>query len=164
MKKSICAVLAIFLLASTGFTQGQQDKVSLPQFKKITVNARIDIELVQSDTQEAWFNGDKKWASNVRLTVSGDELTVESKYPLASYKNKLTLTICVAQLKALQVNSNSIVTTTNMLDAPELLLTINSDCEVKLQTNGKVVCSAIEPYEYAYEYRKADNRMSVDPR
>lgn len=102
------AVAFVLAVALTGFAQdNQQDKyalseLSLSAFKKLVVNADIDVVLVQNDTlKKAWIEGDEQLVSKIAVTIKNGTLTIASSGK-KSYKGKVQVTVTVNKLAGLK--------------------------------------------------------------
>jgi len=152
MKKAFFMIMVLVGLGATAMSQSKPSfKYSLKEsylgdFSKITVNANVDIVLIQSDSiQKAWVEGDEKMVKQIYFIVKNGELIVEAE-TAGNYKDRVAITISVRELSALEVNGVADVVSFNTLSSPRLAIKFNKDGAVKIHSSGKVTVEAAEDY------------------
>lgn len=118
----------------------------LGDFSKITVNANVDIILIQSDSlQKAWVEGDEKMVKQILFINKNGELVVDAQ-TAGTYNDKVAITISVRELASLEVNGVAQVVSFNTLNSPRLAIKFNKDGAVKIHSSGKVTVEAADEY------------------
>ena len=152
------AVAFALAIVFSGFAQdNQRDKyalseLSLSAFKKLVVNADIDVVLVQNDTlKKAYIEGDDQLVPQIAVTVKNGTLTIASNNN-KSYKGKVQVTVTVNKLAELEINAMAAVSSVNAIKAPSLSISVNNDCDVHLKSTGKIVFNTAEGYYVNYIY------------
>jgi Putative auto-transporter adhesin, head GIN domain len=153
MKKRIVIMTAAFLLSAAGIQA--QDKENMPyalselaisSFRKIVVNAHIDVVLVQNDTlKKAYIEGEEALVPEISVTVSQGVMTIASGREI-SYRGKVQITVPVKELSALDINADAGIVSFAPLQTAKLMVNVNGYCDLHLKSTGKVYLSASEEY------------------
>ena len=118
----------------------------LGDFSKLTVNANVDIVLIQSDSiQRAWVEGDERMVKQIFFINKNGELIVDAE-TAGTYNEKVAVTISVRELSTLEVNGVAQVVSFNTLSSPRLAIKFNKDGAVKIHSSGKVTVEAAEDF------------------
>jgi hypothetical protein len=160
MKKILSLALALtVVVALASFTQDSSkyvvSEVALSSFKKMVVDADIDVVLVQNDTlKRAFIEGDDQLVPQVTVTVKNGTLTIDTRSN-HSYRGKVQVTITVQQLNELEINENAGISSVNHIKAPKLSVTVNSDCDVHLTSTGSIIFNTADGVHVNYVYRSS---------
>ena len=128
-------------------------ETNLGDFTRMTVNANVDIILIQSDSvQKAWVEGDEKLVSQIYFTTKKGELIVDSE-TAGLFNQKIAVTIAVKELSNLEVNGVAEVVSFNTLNSPRLAIKFSNDGAVKINSSGKVTVEAAEDYSISNRKR-----------
>lgn len=163
MKHSLKLLALGIVAAFSSFTASAADvvkSVSVPSFKKITVNGNIDVALSEGGSSMAVIQGDAILAEAVTFVVSNDELIITAN-PKLKFKGKLMVTVSVNKLQAIRVNGASEIVSINPLQSEKLQVQINADCKVRLQSTGKIAIEAMEGYEFDYLFKRPADKVII---
>lgn len=167
MKKQLNLIGAAMLtVATAGFAQPSNDfkykvsEIGIQSFTQLTVNANIDVVLVQNDSlHTAYVEGDEKLTKDIKLSMKEGELVVSSARNI-SYKEKIQVTIPVNQLEKVELNGNSGAYSVNVIKANHLVVLVNNDCNVRLKATGTI---GIETADNCYiQYHKESKFKLAD--
>jgi len=152
MKKAIFMIMVLVGIGATAMSQSKPSfkyglkESYLGDFSKITVNANVDIVLIQSDSiQKAWVEGDEKMVKQIFFINKNGELIVDAE-TAGNYKDRVAITISVRELSSLEVNGVADVVSFNTLSSPRLAIKFNKDGAVKIHSSGKVTVEAAEDF------------------
>ncbi len=121
-------------------------ETNLGDFSRITVNANVDIVLIQSDSvQKAWVEGDDRLVDQIFFINKNGELIVDAQ-TAGTLNQKIAVTISVKELSTLEVNGVAEVVSFNTLSSPRLAIKFNRDGAVKIHSSGKVTVEAADEY------------------
>jgi len=137
-------------------------ETAITGFHRLVVNAGVNVVLLQNDTlKKAFIEGNEKEVNEIRISVSGDVLTITSTRR-AVYKGKVQVTIPVSSLSQIDINAAAGIASLNMLQSPELSVTINGDCSLQLSAAGHISFSGAGRREIAYLRTEKVSSRSID--
>jgi|SRR4030095_121724 putative autotransporter adhesin-like protein len=111
MKNNTNLILApLVAIATAGNAQAQSEfayavkEIKVESFKQLSVNARLDVVLVQNDEyRTVYIEGDEKLVKDIAVSVKDGRLVIDSKKDI-SYHGKLQVTVVVNQLDRIRLN------------------------------------------------------------
>ena len=111
MKNNTNLILApLVAIATAGSAQAQSEfayavkEIKVESFKQLSVNARLDVVLVQNDEyRTVYIEGDEKLVKDIAVSVKDGRLVIDSKKDI-SYHGKLQVTVVVNQLDRIRLN------------------------------------------------------------
>jgi hypothetical protein len=120
MKNNSNLILApLVALATSGHAQTQPGfayavkEIKVEAFQQLSVNARLDVVLVQNDEYRTVFiEGDEKLVKEIAVTVKDGRLYIDSKKDV-SFHGKLQVTVMVNQLDRIRMNGDGAVAWVN---------------------------------------------------
>jgi hypothetical protein len=157
MKKTILMAAAILITASAQVFAGDNNNekpsslktsYQLP-FTKLQVKNDIDIRLVENTEKSISFSGSDAAIAKVNWKIKNGILYISAKKG-ASLKNKVTITVNVTQLEALEIRGNSEVRSEGKLGSALLKVFMDGSCTVDLQNRGTISI-----------YNETDNDLDV---
>ena len=120
MKNNSNLILApLVALATSGQAQTQPGfeyavkELNVEAFKQLSVNARLDVVLVQNDEYRSVFiEGDEKLVKEIAVSVKDGRLNIDAKKDI-SYHGRLQVTVVVNQLDRIRLNGQGAVAWVN---------------------------------------------------
>src|SRR5688500_2696573 len=111
MKNNSKLILApLVAMATAGNAQTQPEfayavkEVKVESFKQLSINAKLDVVLVQNEEQRTIFiEGDDKLVKDIAISVKDGRLYIDSKKDI-SYHGRLQITVVVNQLDRIRLN------------------------------------------------------------
>jgi hypothetical protein len=111
MKNNTNLILApLVAIAAAGNAHAQSEfayavkEIKVESFKQLSVNARLDVVLVQNDEyRTVYIEGDEKLVKDIAVSVKDGRLVIDSKKDV-SYHGKLQVTVVVNQLDRIRLN------------------------------------------------------------
>jgi hypothetical protein len=150
--KTKLVVLALTLLASTGFAQVTKKALELPEFKSIYVNSNYTVYLKQTNKQEVTVEAltDIFSASDIKVENGILMINIERKpeNPNKSLWAKIDdikvnptmkLYVSMKNIDELQVNSNGKIISENSLAANNLSLAVNGNGSMDVDVKGDIL-------------------------
>ncbi len=126
-------------------------KVQVDSFYKLVINASIDVLLIEDNEPGIlYIEGNKDFFDEISIKQENGVLTIESSKD-RSYKNKIYIGLPVKNLAAIDINAQSFVTGMNALQSKELVITMNEECLVNLQSTGKIEIKTIADIGYSFQ-------------
>ena len=167
MKKKWVLFVSMALAALAGWAQDAAtpgyavSELSVSAFRKIIVNASIDVVLVQNDTlRKAYIEGDENRVPEIAITVSNGVLTVASRRSF-SYRGKVQVTIAVKELAKLEINADAGIVSFSPLQSPRLDVNIAGYCDIHLKSTGKILLEAGDGYCIKYLNTSSKTRVAA---
>lgn len=157
MKKTILMAAAILFTAGAQLFAGDKNNekpsslktsYQLP-FTKLQVKNDIDIRLVENTEKSIAFSGSDASIARVDWKIKNGTLYISAKKG-ASLKNKVTITVNVSQLEALDIRGNSEVRSEGKLSSSLLKVYMDGSCTIDLKNKGAITI-----------YNETDNELEV---
>ncbi len=142
MKHLLTAVLLLVTAAVSAQTTEKKKsavtKVNVDSFKKLVINASIDVLLIEDNEPGIlYIEGDKDYFDDISIKQENGVLTIEAVKD-RSYKNKIYIGLPVKNLTAIDIYANTFVTGMNILKSREIVVTLYEECTVNLKSTGKI--------------------------
>jgi Putative auto-transporter adhesin, head GIN domain len=158
-QKFILSLMAIAIGVLSASAQGEEQiVVNAGNAEHINIANDMDVVLLpgQHTDQSISLNGEA--TKSISLRLSDNSMTISPLRQL-SRKERIKVYLYVNNLKTISVESNSLVKTIGVLDAPKLEVFINSDSRVHVKTTGDVKAHSLSDTEVRVKYL-SDNRIA----
>lgn len=134
-------------------------ETSLVPFKKVVLNANVDVTLVQeADHHVAYTEGQPNLVSDIVFEVMNETLYIRS-VKNRNYNGKIQVTVPVNGLEKIEVNGRADVVSLNTLESPQLKVHFNGEVTARILSSGKVELSVDENYAVSELSRTKTNRV-----
>ena len=151
MKSILSAAL---MLCGTAFAQSgekqQTKKLQMPAFEKLTVDARIDVVLIDDDQPGiVYLVGDEKLFGDISFKSQKDELSISGKNDV-NYKSKLTVEVHVKDLKKVSLQREAMVFSGNTLKSKKIDVAIREGSKASIVSTGNITITSEEDAELVF--------------
>lgn len=158
MKKTLIlsALIGAAVMASRANGTGNDDPIqkswfATESYSAVVVSGKLNVFLVEGDNAMVAIKGDSKGVNAVSLEIENETLKVSG----TEYGEEVTIYIPVKHLKELTVEEGpSLIRSVGHLQSDKLKLRIAANCEVRVQTIGKVEIMSDESNGYYYYARR----------
>ncbi|HSN61211.1 MAG TPA: DUF2807 domain-containing protein [Ferruginibacter sp.] len=166
MKKKIIIYTALlFTITVTAFAQKEPGQVinndpltyNKP-FEKIVVEDDIELVLIESNEKQIKFEGSAVDLEKVNWSIKRGSIYLGSK--LGSLKDKVKVILYVKDLKAIEINGNSVIKTSGHLSSKNLDIMMNGQAWVDILNAGKINVQRGEDIEL--NVRKKTKAVSIN--
>lgn len=152
MKKKIMTLAATLALVTTqsfatGYTTASRKIEKLAPYDKIVVGENLNVLLV-NDEEAITIEGNAAYLDYVNITSENGTLVINSNKK--STKERVVVYVPVKRLSTIQVIGESKIVSAEPINAPDLKVLLESDCELGLQTNGKVTIQYSEDFDLSF--------------
>ncbi len=137
---------------------GDQIVVNAGNVAHVNIANDMDVVLLPGQHTDQSISLNAEATKSVSLRLSDNSLTI-SPLKQISRKEKIKVYLYVNNLKTISVESNSLVKTIGVLDAPMLEVFVNSDSRVHVKTTGDVKAHSLSDTEVRVKYL-SDNRIA----
>ena len=135
-------------------------EIAASAFRKLVVNANVDVVLVQNDTlRKAYVEGDPNLVPGISITVADGTMIIASSKNI-NYRGKVQVNIAVQELWKIEINANAGIVSFDQLHSPKLYVSINGFCDLHLKSNGKIFLDAEDGYWIKYQ-NKSKKKSNV---
>lgn len=124
----------------------------------INIANDMDVVLLPGQHTDQSISLNAEATKSISLRVSDNSMTISPLKQL-SRKERIKVYLYVNNLKTISVESNSLVKTIGVLDAPRLEVFVNSDSRVHVKTTGDVRAHSLSDTEVRVKYL-SDNRIA----
>lgn len=138
---------------STNHGKPQQNDDPKTAITSIVVNANVAIMLVNDSNQQINMIGDPFFMKLVTFKQQGGRLIITATKN-RDFRYKGIIYIPAGSLEHIMINSSVNIKSSNILQSPNLKISVNGECEVKILINGKVELIGNESYDIDYRARQ----------
>jgi Putative auto-transporter adhesin, head GIN domain len=157
MNKLLIAAVYLLCITATGFTSRDEKKdnssktatKSIIAYQSLVINDDIDVVLTEADSTNISVTGTLKDIQSVSHFTKKGVLYVHSKK--GSLRGKVTVHLSVNNLKQVEINGMSSVTSNGTLNSRKLKVRVNGEAIVHLKTFGKFVVEGDERFDLHFE-------------
>lgn len=158
-QKFILSLMAIaFGVLSTSAQGTEQIVVNAGNAEHINIANDMDVVLLPGQHTDQSISLNPEATKTLSLKLSDNSLAI-SPLKQISRKERIKVYLYVNNLKTISVESNSLVKTIGVLDAPKLEVFVDSNAKVHLKTNGDVKANSLSDTEISVKYL-SDNRVA----
>jgi Putative auto-transporter adhesin, head GIN domain len=152
MKKLLTAATALVLT----FGAAAQDSSNAAIIKKVktespitslVINNGIRVVLMDDPGQEMMLEGMPASVENILISSSKGEMTISTGTGNAK---PAVVYVPASFLKKIDINGPSAVNSYQALTIARLYVTVAGECDLKIQTTGKINVTAAEDYKFVY--------------
>ena len=143
---SLVAIAATILSASA--QSAQTLTVNAGNMENIVISSDMHVVLLSAPVNETSFSMSADAAESLNLRISGNTLQISQ----GSRKTN-TVYLSVANLKMLQVESNSQVETIGILNTPKVELYVDGRSRAHLRTNGIINAHGLNDADIRVKYK-----------
>ncbi len=118
--------------------QAKQNKVELPAFDRIRVDAQVNIVLYEGEgSHTATVEGQGAAADRIQLKVEDGTLIISSP-SRKNYKKAVVVSIPVNGLRQINLDDDAMVVSVTALKSSLIDVVVNSECWMKLRLTGRL--------------------------
>jgi hypothetical protein len=144
-------------IAQSDWYNGRQPIVVAEEgIRHISIAGNIDVVLRPAKPGNISVKSEPRFARQLRVIVSKDELLIEPQKPLPATE-RLVVYIWANDLETLRLSGRAFLTSIGVLDFANLSVHIKDQARIALQTNGRVRVKAPEEHRLV----KQENYFSV---
>jgi hypothetical protein len=163
MKKrfaTLALALAFITPAAMGAVAGGSSRTieKMAPYDKIVVGKNLNVLLVNEE-ENITVEGEAAHIDLVTIECENGTLHIYNHNKTA--KEKITVYVPVKKLMALQVKGSSKVVTAEPINAPDLKVLLETDCQLGLQTNGKITLQYSEDLDLNFLTIKNPARLKM---
>lgn len=157
--KFILSLMAIAFGVLSASAQGEEQiVVNAGNAEHINIANDMDVVLLPGKHTDQSISLNAEATKSISLKLSDNSLSI-SPLRQISRKERIKVFLYVTNMKTISVETNSLVKTIGVLDAPKLEVFINSDSRVHVKTNGDVKAHSLSDTEVRVKYL-SDNRIA----
>lgn len=161
MITTVTATALIFTqsFAATG-SMVSKKTATVTAFEKIIVGENVTVMLVQEDEKIVTVEGDAAYLNNISLGAGNGVLTIKSTNKNTAAKTVVYIT--AKNLKAIEVLGNSKIMTAEEINTPNLVVTVNTECTLGLQTSGMITLRHPEDIDLNFLKIKNNKKLKTE--
>jgi hypothetical protein len=126
-------------------------------YQTIVINNDIDVVITESALTEIYVSGGKKDVQSVTYFVKKGVLYIQSKN--GSLKGKATVHVPVSNLKQIEINGRSTVTSNGTLSSSLLKVLVNGEARFDLKNFGEILFEADEAIDLNFEKQNKEQHL-----